>query len=254
MFARALLRVGAVASRGVATAMRPAVATRASVLPYAFRTPVVAATYATKSAKPAGLADILRDELKYEAENYSKPEELTAFLAKTPFKITEDKPGSDSVKLVRDFNGEQIEILLRVDPQSDMQYSNDEDDAREGSDDEVPDSTQPPLSFLMRITKNGKKVEMTIFCDPEFEPEEDTGVAPFEIAEIRHVVEGKDEGVYPGPIISELDEKLQDGLQRFVTERGVDREFIENLRSLYDDKEQREYMRWLEQFQSLVKA
>lgn len=53
---------------------------------------------------------------------------------------------------------------------------------------------------------------------------------------------------------SELDDKLQGAFQEYLEERGVNEELGRFIIDFAEDKEQREYMNWLQGVQDFIKA
>ena len=54
-------------------------------------------------------------------------------------------------------------------------------------------------------------------------------------------------------VFAELDEKVQDQFNNYLAERGVTNELGTYLLVMTEDKEQREYMRWLNNVTAFVK-
>ena len=60
--------------------------------------------------------------------------------------------------------------------------------------------------------------------------------------------------VLPAQVFNELDDKLQQAFMDFLSERGVNAELGQFIVEFSDDKEQREYMHWLEGVHSFLKT
>ncbi|GFH12248.1 uncharacterized protein HaLaN_07893 [Haematococcus lacustris] len=60
------------------------------------------------------------------------------------------------------------------------------------------------------------------------------------------------DSAYTGPVFEELDEALQGHFREFLAERGISIDLGEYLRHLVYDKEQREYMAWLNRVAEFV--
>ena len=54
-------------------------------------------------------------------------------------------------------------------------------------------------------------------------------------------------------VFEELDEKVQKGFQEYLEERGIDNELGDYLIAISEDKEQREYISWLDRVKNFVK-
>jgi complement component 1 Q subcomponent-binding protein, mitochondrial len=61
-------------------------------------------------------------------------------------------------------------------------------------------------------------------------------------------------GVYAGPPFGNLDEDLQVLLERYLDERGINTQLALFIPDYIDFKEQKEYMRWLENVKGFVAA
>jgi hypothetical protein len=61
-----------------------------------------------------------------------------------------------------------------------------------------------------------------------------------------------DDSAYTGPVYEELDEAVQAALGEFLGARGVGPELGAYLLRAVHDKEQREYMHWLERVRAFV--
>lgn len=61
-----------------------------------------------------------------------------------------------------------------------------------------------------------------------------------------------EESAYTGPEFEELDEELQSQFKAYLEERGVTADLGGYLLRLVHDKEQREYMYWLEQVKGFL--
>jgi len=61
-----------------------------------------------------------------------------------------------------------------------------------------------------------------------------------------------EEGMYTGPVLDELDDEVQEALYAYLEERGITPDLGEYLLHLIHDKEQREYMDWLDKMTSFL--
>jgi len=59
---------------------------------------------------------------------------------------------------------------------------------------------------------------------------------------------------YNGPEFDDLDDRLQEALEEYLAEIGVNEQVQEFISISASDKEQREYMRWMENLNKMVKA
>merc|ERR1712187_932281 len=62
------------------------------------------------------------------------------------------------------------------------------------------------------------------------------------------------QSLYAGPPFENLDEELQTFLERFLEERGINAELANMIPDYIQVKEQKEYVRWLENVKNFVSA
>ncbi len=187
---------------------------------------------ATSSALHSNLSSLLKEELKYEKENYTRPEQVSGG-PPAPFKLTES-PGDTLITLSRSHNGEEINIDLHVNNQPSTPFSGEDGD----------DEGISTVVFNVSVVKDGKALV--------FECESDGNSTT-----INHVsLEPKDgfesESMYTGPVFDELDDNMQRQFSVYLEDRGVNAELGEYLRFLIYDKEQREYQNWLGDVEKFV--
>lgn len=180
--------------------------------------------FSASSAVQNSLTQILKDELKYENENYQKPEEIAAG-PPAPFKLTET-PGDTLITLTRTFKDEEVTVDLHVNNQP------------------AADEETSSVVFNVAVTKGDKSLV--------FECESDgTEVT---INHVSYEPKGgiEQESVFTGPVFEELDESLKSHFLKYLEERGVTADLGEYLRFLIYDKEQREYAAWLKNVHDFV--
>jgi complement component 1 Q subcomponent-binding protein len=64
----------------------------------------------------------------------------------------------------------------------------------------------------------------------------------------------KRRGLYAGPEFGDLDEELQGSIEAYLEERGLNSDLATAILDLIVEKEQREYISWLENVRNFVKA
>jgi complement component 1 Q subcomponent-binding protein, mitochondrial len=122
---------------------------------------------------------------------------------------------------------------------------------REGEeiDDEADVSPSFPAQLTISITKPGDKA-IEIRGSAQDGAIEIDSVAYFPKASLLDAQNPKDaaeaRSLYAGPTVSELDPELQEMLQHYLEERGIDEELANFLPEYVDYKEQNEYVKWLE--------
>ncbi|PNH04235.1 hypothetical protein TSOC_009607 [Tetrabaena socialis] len=71
--------------------------------------------FTTSSARHSSLTSLLAEEVKYEKENYQRPEQVSGG-PPAPFKLTE-APGDTLLTLTRSYKGEEVNVDLHVNNQ-----------------------------------------------------------------------------------------------------------------------------------------
>ncbi|KAK1585177.1 mitochondrial glycoprotein [Colletotrichum navitas] len=249
---------------------------------------------ADASETDAELVSKIDSELQFEEEvkqNEQLPASVKDFIDNSPFEI-HDIPGKEEVKLTRSFGEEKITItfsiadLANYDPEmydndraledeefdSDMQNSNKQGgvqasggarsaNAEEQLEEEEGDLDEaaPPCRLSIIVEKPGKtpgalNIDATaqdgaIVVDNMFYYE-DGKLAHAANAEVAHARSD----IYPGPPFGSLDEDLQILMERYLEERGITQALAVFAPDYIDVKEQREYVRWLNNVKGFVSA
>ena len=116
------------------------------------------------------------------------------------------------------------------------------------SDDEVQEAPGFPARCQVHITREGKGA-LTIACTAEdgnftiddvyYFPKAD--LAEAKTPELDH----ERRSLYTGPPFGQLDEELQEMLEKYLDERGINTDMALFIPEYIDMKEQKEYIRWL---------
>ncbi|KAL3691087.1 hypothetical protein R1sor_004738 [Riccia sorocarpa] len=191
----------------------------------------------------SGLLHALKAELEHERKTYSQPKEAQRGPPK-PWILT-DKQGHADIILRRSYGEEDIAVTCVYQP--DAYGERHEDDEPEGSEqDDRDEESAACVNLTITVNKGADNPTLEI------------SAASYgtEIS-IDHVYfwEDKDsrDALYDGPNFLQLDEELQDQFERYIKSRGVNKELISYLFNLLEDKEQREYMRWLQKVEQFVR-
>ncbi|KEY67883.1 hypothetical protein S7711_02094 [Stachybotrys chartarum IBT 7711] len=232
----------------------------------------------------------IEDDVK---ANEQQPASIKDFLDNSPFELI-DTPGQEVVKLVRQYGDEKITVSFSIadvtnyepgyNEESGLEEEEDLGDdtlqnpnkqshvqstggarsapAEEEIEDELDDADEQssaPISLNVMIEKPGKTagalhIDMTahegnIWVDNLFFYE-DAKLAKVETPDAQQ----KRLDVYPGPPFGTLDDDLQVLIERFLEERGVTTALAVFVPDYVDVKEQREYVRWLNNVKTFVGA
>ena len=213
----------------------------------------------------ASLGQILAEELVAEEGMYDKSETLQEPPA--DFTVTE-MPGDCQLELTKQHGEEKISIIFSVtdfqdDEISDFIDEDDEDYDEDGSrdaldkdlnleegeeeyDDYESEESVASLTFNVHVSKGEKT--LTFECSTDgfsFEVENITLLsngAPLDVVE------------YEGPNFADLEDVVQDAFIDYLCERGIDFDLVHYVYQLAVDKEQREYMSWLQNVKDFVKT
>lgn len=206
-------------------------------------------TGSAQTAVSSSLISVLKDELKYERENYRKDETLLVEPPPNGFEI-ENTAGRKAFYLLKAHKNEVISIEVDLDAQP---GADDEDFDDEESEEGVVDD-DPPVKFMVTISKDSSLLKFECESDGDY-------VAINHIAHESHAPEDDDiedgEGgdtkdAYTGPVFDELDDTLQQAFLDYLEERGVTGELGGYLKLLCIDKEAQEYQAWLGRVKDFV--
>ncbi|KAH7322871.1 mitochondrial glycoprotein [Stachybotrys elegans] len=236
----------------------------------------------------------LESEIQLEEEmkaSEQQPASIKDFLDNSPFELI-DTPGHEVVKLVRTYGDEKITVSFSIADVTNFEGFNEEsplededltdealqnpnkqshvrstggarsaeaeEDMEEDFDD-VDEQSSAPINLSILVEKPGKapgalNIEMTahegnIWVENLSYHEDAKLVNPDTLE-----AERKSNAAYPGPPFGTLDEDLQILVERYLDERGVTQALGVFVPDYVDVKEQREYVRWLNNVKGFVAA
>ncbi|XVF75269.1 hypothetical protein PTKIN_Ptkin13bG0174100 [Pterospermum kingtungense] len=168
-----------------------------------------------KSSSDESIIRILESEIRCaeESDDYDQVEDPPSGF---PFEI-EDTPGLLAVTLSREYDGE----LIKVDVDT--------------PDDESPSKFTIPL--VVTFSKKGE-LSLELYCT----------ASPEEIAINSLTIGNSDEG----PEFCDLDENLQKAFHEYLEIRGIKPSITNYLRQYMNNKDNREYIRWLKSLKKYV--
>ena len=200
-------------------------------------------TFASKAVDDdsGGLKSILTKESEHERSTYVPPEELCQGPPE-PFTLTEMQ-GDTLMTLTRSYGSDEtvsVDIMIQDDLNQDEPVAFEDEDTGEIDIDVSVD-------FIVTVSKRGSKQELVFECssDGSFMEIQRVSLEPEDEDEV-------EEGMYTGPVFDELDDAVQEALYAYLEERGITPEIGEYLLHLIHDKEQREYMDWLDKMTSFL--
>ncbi|KAK1306575.1 Uncharacterized protein QJS10_CPA10g00059 [Acorus calamus] len=159
-----------------------------------------------------------------------------------PFEIV-DNPGENLITLRREFSGERIEATVYMPEHDEWDGQEEEDDNTDDKDDD--ESDQQCISIILKIhKKTGTLLEFN--CTAR------SNEITIDQLTMKPDGEDSDDADVYRPKFSDLDEKLQDSLYRYLEERGVQSSLFEFLREYMTNKDEREYLHWLKNIKGFI--
>jgi len=212
--------------------------------------PVLKASIAIQSRQfsaSAGLASVLKKEIAEEIGHKEKPDPEFLDVQKKilkSFKIS-DPPGLGLVTMTANINGETVVVEFDCQELEELEPTDEEIQAMENSesteDDEDGDGFPNKTGnvFTVKVTKGSDMINFG--C---------TASDMITINKIELFTDGIKESqwedVYGGPEFDTLAEDVQKSFYDYLEERNIDEDLCYFIISYAKDKEQREYLNWLE--------
>lgn len=214
--------------RSLLQAVRPAFGTVARCPSYG-----LPSQRAISSSAASKVAKVLEAELKSEKESYTQPEELQKFLKSSPFKFV-DTEGDVNLALEREV-GDKV---VRIEWQLSSPFVSDGENA-EG---EEEDDQATEVSVTVQDKKSGAGLQF--FCSTQ--TGEDHRYVIGNVRSFASASEKENVSSYNGPDFEDLDDKVQESFDEYLAEVGMNAEVCDFIDATASDKEQREYVRWLQ--------
>ncbi|PYH98254.1 mitochondrial glyco protein [Aspergillus ellipticus CBS 707.79] len=230
----------------------------------------------------------LEEELKH--EKASGLEDLDSSVQNIQYVLqnnsweVKDVPGEQEVVLTKKFGSEEIRLTFTV---ADLQnlseqeeFGDDALDELEGhqpvnrgngavsqhpedqvsaADRELDEDLEPSFPARVNITiekpSHGALLIQTVAQDGLFQIEEASYFNKPDLAHAQTAEKDWDrQSLYSGPPFENLDEDLQSFLERYLEERGINAELANMIPDYIQVKEQKEYVRWLENVKNFISA
>ncbi|KAG1903114.1 mitochondrial glycoprotein [Suillus fuscotomentosus] len=264
---RALRQVAASSSRAVARPAARSGPLRLATVQLAPRASMTAARAFSASTcrLSEGSTDVvlsqkLAEELKYEKEAVAdapgEPEFLKTFKEQGIWEI-QDVTGNDEVTLVRKFGNETIRMMFSIaDIQNAEEEPEYEQEEGEGGEEQPPHSY--PIRASFSVTKANAKGSINIdtMCQEgafiidnmSYYPDAQLGT------ELTAEADWKRRGLYIGPQFDTLDVSVQEEIEKWLQERGINENLATFVPEYSEFKEQKEYVRWLDNVKNFVDA
>eukprot|EP00933_Yihiella_yeosuensis_P080840 TRINITY_DN94352_c0_g1_i1.p1 TRINITY_DN94352_c0_g1~~TRINITY_DN94352_c0_g1_i1.p1 ORF type:complete len:245 (+),score=55.49 TRINITY_DN94352_c0_g1_i1:73-807(+) len=190
-------------------------------------------TLSSRSFSSAGakISKVLESELKHEQDQYEQSKEIKNFLKNSDFKLV-DADGDVNMTLEKTVGDKTVRIEFQLtspfNPEGEMEGEDFENEATELSI-SVEDKNGAGLMFFCS-TQTGEDHRYVI-----------GNVKSYTSAEEKDSLTS-----YNGPEFEDLDDKLQEAFDEYLGELGMSTEICDFVDAMASDKEQREYVRWLQ--------
>jgi complement component 1 Q subcomponent-binding protein len=225
-----------------------------------FRAVGVRAFSATPGRFGSGATDIalsqkLAEELKYEQELAneqadSTPEFLKTFLEQGVWSIT-DTRGHDEVTLTRKFGDENIRIMFSI-----AELQEEEFDMQEEEGQEADDQPGYPIRASLSITKSNAPGALNMDLNTQDGTFDIENISFYDDAklgtELTAEADWNRRGLYIGPQFQTLDNGLQEEVDKFLRERGINETVAIFIPEYAAFKEQQEYVKWLNKVKNFI--
>ncbi|KAI4835679.1 mitochondrial acidic protein MAM33 [Plasmodium brasilianum] len=190
------------------------------------------------SSEAQKLSEVVKAEVQHEKSNYEAPENIKKFLQTSGWKF-EEQEGDVNMVLTKTVDG--MKIIIDFQLVSPFQAEGENEAQAEMTD------------FSVTVEKPNKQGGITFYCttlqnDEKFR---------YMIGNVKYYKneEGKNSvSAYNGPEFEDLDDSLQTSLDEWLANLGVDSELCDFIDSCSIDKEQREYMLWLQNISNFIES
>jgi hypothetical protein len=195
------------------------------------------------SAHSSALAKVVTDELKYEKDEMEEQgAEVDSALKNPPSGWKLDYKKSQTAMMLSKMLDKE-NIIIRVNTLSSGEPSYDESNP-DGEEDE---SMSVPTMFTVDCVKDNTALRF----DCEYIENDDADPSIIDVSLVPNVdqeatLKELEPNTYAGPRYHELDEKLQNEFSKYILDRGIDADMGQYLCRLIYDKEQEDYVNWLE--------
>ncbi|CUA76794.1 Mitochondrial acidic protein mam33 [Rhizoctonia solani] len=203
------------------------------------------------------LSQKLHEEINFELQAAKANADIPAFLKEfqsSGIWNIEDTEGQDEVALVRTFGNETIRILFSIadiDAPQDPAF-----DDGEGADGEEAPVPIAPIRCSIVISKGSDQGALSIDAlaqDGAIVVDNISFYKDAKLAtELTSEADWKRRGLYIGPQFDHLDTNVQEEFERYLDERGIGADLALFIPDYSEYKEQKEYIKWLQNVKSFI--
>ncbi|KAJ5572932.1 hypothetical protein N7450_009916 [Penicillium hetheringtonii] len=231
--------------------------------------------------EPAAEGDVeliakLDEELKHEkasgVEDSKEQKASIDYVLETGEWKAKDVEGEQEVVLTKKFGNETVKVTFTVadinnlaeDPMDELadeslgdegEYQGQQNKDIEGEDEILPPTFPARINVAIEKPSNGALLVQAVIQDGDLQIEE---IAHYNNSEVANAQTAEKDwtrqSLYAGPPAENLDPELLAFWGRYLEERGLNLEFQNMVTDYIAYKEQKEYMRWLENVRKFVSA
>lgn len=196
----------------------------------------------------SSLTEVLGAEIDEEKSNDDELDQDLIDVRKQILKVfkIQEEPGLSLVKLSRKHGDEKIEIVF------DVQNFNDGDnmieEAEEGDEENDPENEEGSnggIDFEITIQRGNNKIIVDAVAS------EALAIQNIRYVDAVHATTDESH-LYNGPHFEDLEESVQAAFYEYLTERNIDDDLSFFILAHSRDKEQKEYINWLEKMQDFT--
>lgn len=246
------------ATRAAAQSLK-AVATRRTIaqIPQVAGARLFTTTRVASNEYTSRLSETLKDELTHEKQNDTEvPVELNSFIAQSGFEVV-NTDGQALAKLQKNGTDEVVHVFFDVNQVVNVRPAVEEVEVEEEEEFEDPYENFINLNVVVEKKADDSAVAFDVLVGPEDGSTYIENVIAYankaEALTETADADQKRELAYNGPAFSNLDEKLQENFEQFLTSRGINEELYQFILNYGIHKENQEYIAWLEKLNKFFK-
>ena len=189
----------------------------------------------------------LESEIKYENENYTQLEDIETFLEESGFRFSEHESGL-TMTLSKDVGDKTITVVF------DARQPLPDDQPEEEQEQEYDMPSENYCDFSVFISESGSKRGMMVEATTmDTEISFNNVVCCEDIEKMRNMPRfERSLQEYNGPDFSTLDERIQSSITEYMEGFGVNEHLAAFVECMSLDKDQRLYMKWLEDVKGFI--
>ena len=194
----------------------------------------------------------LEKEIAYERENYVIDESIPVFLEQRGF-ILQETSDSGLIKLRATKGDYDVEVQFCARPPDAAGEEEEQNQEIVGGQDDMPGEDPQFVDFLVWINKSSRRGGIVYECSSiEGEIHINNVIYAEDFSQLEEAIVTLNRDLYRGPDFVTLDDELQDSLQEFLGELGIDEDMATFVETFSLDKDQRLYMEWLQRLKDMV--